>query len=48
MAKDNWKATRAHDGQDIGGGKDHRSGYGKIGNDISAKIEAQQRKDAKR
>jgi hypothetical protein len=48
MAKDNWKPTRTHAGQDIGGGKAHKSGYGHVGNDISTKIESQQRKDAKR
>jgi hypothetical protein len=46
--KDNWKAARTNDGQDIGGGKSHPSGYGHVGNDISSRIEAQQRKDAKR
>ena len=47
MAKDS-KPTRTHDGQDIGGGKAHPSGYGHVGNDISAKIAAAQRKDARR
>jgi hypothetical protein len=45
-SKDTWKPTRTHEGADIGGGKSHKSGYGLVGNDISAKIEAAQRKDA--
>jgi hypothetical protein len=47
MAKDT-KPTRTHHGADIGGGKSHPSGYGHVGNDISSRVEAQQRKDAKR
>jgi hypothetical protein len=46
--RETWKPTRTHDGQDIGGGKMHPSGNGHVGNDISSRIEAQQRKDARR
>jgi hypothetical protein len=46
MAKDSFKPTRTHEGANIGGGKSHKSGYGHVGNDISTRVEAQQRRDA--
>ena len=42
--QDDYKPTRTHAGQDIGGGKSHKSGYGYLGNDLSSKIEQQQRR----